>query len=478
MISLSLADIAKAVNGTLLNCDDELRCVNNVSTDTRSIKKGDLFIALSGEKFNAHQFLSLAESANAAAVLVSEKTNCTLPAILVEDTRLALGTLGAYVKKQITGLRTVAITGSNGKTTTKEMLASILNTLCAKENAVLATAGNFNNEIGVPLTLLRLTKKTQFAVLELGANHLGEIAYTSSLVEPDVALINNVMPAHLEGFGSLEGIAKAKGEIWGSLGQTGTAIVNVDANFSADYLAHLKSKKIKTITFSQKSTVANVFASDIRFDDQGKSCFKLSIDAQSIYVSVNLSGQHNISNALAAAAIASALGCGLSTIQKGLENLENVAGRVNTRKINENINLIDDTYNANSASIKAAIDLLKQCKGNNILILGDMAELGEYTNKEHQEIGRYAALNEIDLLLTVGTHSLLTSQAFKQGNGKHALHFENKNVLIEHLKNHLEKQSDSYTKTQPLTPITILVKGSRGAKMEDVVNAIYKRDIL
>ena len=468
MISLSLAEITKAVNGELVNCEDELAIIENISTDTRSIQKGDLFIALSGEQFNAHAFLSLAENARATAVLVSESSDCNLPTIIVKDTRLALGALAAYVKKQIVGLRTVAITGSNGKTTTKEMLASILNVLCAKESAVLATAGNFNNEIGVPLTLLRLTKKTEFAVLELGANHLGEIAYTSSLVQPDVALINNVMPAHLEGFGSIEGIAKAKGEIWGSLGSKSIAVVNLDADFSADYLVQLTSKKVKILTFSQKTTDAKIFATDIRFDDQGRSCFKLNVNSQSIYVAVNLSGQHNISNALAASAIATALGCELSTIQKGLENLASVAGRVNTCEITENIRLIDDTYNANSASIKAAIDLLQQCKGQNTLVLGDMAELGTFTKKEHQTIGDYAAMRDIDSLLTVGTHTLLTSEAFKRSSGKHALHFENKNALITHLKNQIEKHAQN----EHLDPLTILVKGSRGAKMEDVVNAI------
>ena len=468
MISLSLAEIAKAVNGQLQNCEDKLLRIDSVSTDTRSIQQGDLFIALSGDQFNAHEFLSLAEDAKASAVVVSEHTDCKLPVILVKDTRLALGTLGAYVKKQITGLRSVAITGSNGKTTTKEMLASILNVFCEKEDAVLATAGNFNNDIGVPLTLLRLKRSTQFAVLELGANHIGEIAYTSSLVKPDVALINNVMPAHLEGFGSIEGVAKAKGEIWASLARESVAIVNVDSDFSTDYLEQLKLKKVKTLTFSQKITLVDVYATDIRFDEQGKSSFKLHINAQCITVSVNLSGQHNISNALAAATIATVLGCELITIQKGLQQIEGVTGRVNTRRISENINLIDDTYNANSASIKAAIDLLKQCKGKNMLVLGDMAELGEYAKKEHQEIGRYAALHDIDVLLTVGKYSLLTSQSFKQSNGKHALHFENKNALIVFMKNQIAKQS----KNGPLKSLTILVKGSRGAKMEDVVNAI------
>ena len=468
MISLSLAEISEAVNGQLLNCKDELLAIDSVSTDTRSIQKGDLFIALSGDQFNAHKFLPLVEKANASAVLVSEETNCKLPSILVKDTRIALGMLGAYVKKQIKGLQAVAITGSNGKTTTKEMLASILNTLCINDDSVLATAGNFNNEIGVPLTLLRLTKQTQFAVLELGANHLGEIAYTSSLVKPDVALINNVMPAHLEGFGSIEGVAKAKGEIWGSLDNKGVAIVNIDADFSADYLTQLQSKKIKTLTFSQYSRVANVFATDIEFDELGKASFKLNVGSESIFVTLNLSGQHNISNALAAAAIATALECGLATIQAGLQNLASVAGRVNTQEIAGNISLIDDTYNANSASIKAAIDLLMQCKGKNILVLGDMAELGDYSDKAHQEIGKYAASHEIDLLLTVGQHSLLTSQAFKQSNGKLSLHFENKNALITHLKKHLEE----HTKNASLNPLTILVKGSRGARMEDIVNAI------
>ena len=468
MISLSLLEISNAVNGKLLNCADDTVTIDNISTDTRAIKSGDLFIALIGERFNAHDFLSLAQKGKATAVIVCEETNTTLPRILVQDTRLALGQLGAYVKKQIIGLKSVAITGSNGKTTTKEMLGSILNSLNLSPDAIITTAGNFNNEIGVPLTLLRLTKNSQFAVLELGASHLGEIAYTSKLVKPNIALINNVMGAHLEGFGSIECVAKAKGEIWESLDEHSVAIVNKDADFSDDYLEYLHFKNISVMTFSQKITNSSVYASQICYDAQGRATFNLNYQGQSINIKNNLPGAHNVSNALAAASMGLALKCDLFVIQQGLQRLQNITGRVNPRKITDKITLIDDTYNANVASIKAAINLLNQREGQSLLVLGDMAELGKYSHDAHQEIGCYAASHGIDFLLTIGEQTCLTSQSFKQINASGALHFKNKSDLLVHLKNYVHK----YTLEASNKPLTILVKGSRGVAMENIVQGI------
>ncbi|MCK5818402.1 MAG: UDP-N-acetylmuramoyl-tripeptide--D-alanyl-D-alanine ligase [Psychromonas sp.] len=468
MITLSLNEITNAVNGKLLNCADDALFIDNISTDTRVIKSGDLFIALVGERFNAHDFLSLAQTVQAAAVIVCQETTCTLPTILVQNTRVALGQLAAYVKKQIIGLKSVAITGSNGKTTTKEMLASILNSLNLPKGAVITTAGNLNNEIGVPLTLFRLTKKTQFAVLELGANHLGEIAYTSNLVKPDIALINNVMPSHLEGFGSIEGVAKAKGEIWQSINEHSIAIVNIDADFSNDYLAYLQSKNIIVMTFSQQITNASVYATHVCYDTFGRATFDLNYQGKSIRIKNNLPGAHNVSNALAAASMGLALECGLLVIQQGLQNIESIQGRVNARKITDKIILIDDTYNANVASIKVAINLLNQCEGQSLLVLGDMAELGTYSQDAHQEIGCYAAEQGIDLLLTVGEQTLFTSQSFKQINSAGALHFKNKSDLLVHVNNYLRK----YRLEPNHRNLTILVKGSRAAAMEDIVQGI------
>lgn len=469
MIQLTLAEITCAVNGELVNANNPQAVVNDVCTDTRNIQQGCLFIALKGDAFDAHSFLSQAQQAGASAVIIHQKSNTLLPSILVENTRMALGLLSAYVKSKLVNLQCAAITGSNGKTTTKEMLSSILTAFSPAENAVLATAGNFNNDIGLPLTLFRLTEQTRFAVVELGANHQGEIAYTANLSKPDVALINNVMPAHLEGFGSIEGIAKAKGEIWASLSTKGTGVVNLDAKFSDDYIKQLNAQNTSVITFSQNDESATLFASDIEFDDLGRATFTLNYQGEKEQISLNLAGKHNISNALAAAAMAVVLGCDLAIIKQGLELLNEVAGRVNSCRVNENLTLIDDTYNANSASLKAAIDLLAQCAGEQTLIFGDMGELGKYSEQEHRDVGVYAAENGINNLFTVGNFTEFTSQSFKVLSKKNALHFADKSALKTYLTTYL--QSNSIQKS------TILVKGSRGAKMEEIVAYIKQPQI-
>ena len=469
MIPLTRTEIAQATNGNIINPASEEIVVNAVCTDSRTIEAGCLFIALQGDSFDAHQFIEQAEIAGAAILLVHQEIDSKLPYILVKDTRIALGLLSAFVKQKISGLKCAAITGSNGKTTTKELLSQILRQFSDAENSVLATAGNFNNDIGLPLTLLRLTKQSRFAVVELGANHQGEIAYTAQLAKPDVALINNVLPAHLEGFGSLEGVAKAKGEIWSSLTENGYAVVNLDANFADEYLQQLNQLSVNTLTFSQKDQGANLFAANITFDRLGRATFTLNLRSdsaiQATEIQLNLAGKHNISNALAAAAMAVALGCDLDVISRGLNSVKQVAGRVNCSQVNELVTVIDDTYNANSASVKAAIDLLAQYDGAHLLILGDMAELGLYSEKEHIAIGLYAAKQGIEQLLTVGKLTEQTSTAFNQEGKNKALHFSSKQQLTASLQKMLLQNSEK---------LTILVKGSRGAKMEEIVADIPK----
>lgn len=467
MISLTLAEIAKATKGRVINCDQQETVINNISTDTRKIQSGDLFIALRGEHYDAHQFLNQAAQQGAAALLIEQQTVSELPCILVKDTRIALGLLASYVRQQIIPLKCAAITGSNGKTTTKELLSEILRSHAGNHESVLATAGNFNNDIGLPLTLLRLTEKVRYAVVELGANHLGEIAYTSKLAKPDVALINNVMPAHLEGFGSLQGVAQAKGEIWSSLGAAGIAVVNLDANFASDYLSQLQKLNRQSLTFSVTEREADVFASDIHFDLLGKASFVINImlkgTLQRISVQLNLAGLHNVSNALAAAAMAIALGCNLADIERGLSAAEQVGGRVASSQVSELITLIDDTYNANSASVKVAIDLLCQYPTAHLLILGDMGELGAFSENEHALIGEYAAQKGMQSLITVGKMTLHSHQAFKQAGDGEAVHFSDKVQVNAYLQDVLLQQNEK---------LTILVKGSRGSKMEEVVNFI------
>lgn len=470
MITLSFAEIALATNGDLHNDDLGIPLINSVCTDSRHMTDNCLFIALQGPSFDAHNFIDQVDKV-ASLLLVHKQVSTNIPYILVEDTRIALGHLGAYVKQKIQGLKCAAITGSNGKTTTKELLKQILEQHDNAEHAVLATAGNFNNDIGLPLTLLRLTQDNHFAVLELGANHIGEIAYTSQLVKPNVALVNNVMPAHLEGFGSIQGVAKAKGEIWRSLGQEGVAVINLDDDYAQCYIEQVESQENEIVTFSQDNKKATIYASDICTDAMGKSAFKLTINSAvkplSINVGLNIAGKHNISNALAAAGMAYSLGCSLEDIQLGLNSLRDVSGRVNSTRLNDSLTIIDDTYNANSASVKVAIDLLALHQTSTILVLGDMAELGEYSVKEHTDVGLYAAQKNIDMLFTVGKLSEYTTKAFADSTEKVSKHFRDKNALAHYLTDNV-LSNDINT--------TILLKGSRGAKMEETV-ALIKQAI-
>lgn len=471
MISLTLQDIAKAIEGNLVNSDDANIVVDAVCTDTRKIQANCLFIALQGDAFDAHDFLTQAQQAGAKAVIIDREIETCVPAILVKDTRIALGKLSAYVKSKISGLKCAAITGSNGKTTTKELLSAILNVYVKQNDVaqVLATAGNFNNDIGLPLTLLRLTEDTAFAVVELGANHQGEIAYTSNLAQPDVALVNNVMPAHLEGFGSIEGVAKTKGEIWTSLRKEGTGVVNLDAKFAVTYIEQLTQQQSQIMTFSIMDSKATVFASDINFDELGYASFILNFQQQKMPITLNIAGKHNISNALAAASMAIALGCDLKTVSQGLSAVKEVAGRVNRCQVNENITLIDDTYNANSASLKAAIDLLQQCHGQKVLVFADMGELGKYSEEEHRDVGRYAATKDINNLFTVGDLTEFTHQSFSESSSELAIHFTDKQALMGYLETCLPAISNQKS--------TILVKGSRGTKMEEIVAFIKQLKI-
>ena len=482
MIAISVADICKATNGTLKagyqtssTCHDI--CINNISTDTRTIQKNDLFIALKGPSFDAHDMLQSALDKGAAVLLVETESHIELPentiVIAVEDTRIALGMLARFVKKTISGLKCAAITGSNGKTTCKELLSAILTVHTGDVDKVLATAGNFNNDIGLPLTLLRLHQQHKFAVVELGANHIGEIAYTSAIAKPDVALVNNVMPAHLEGFGSLQGVATAKAEIWSSLSDSGVAVVNLDANFADEFILQLQKKNQPFLGFSKENTnntssAPDVFATDIKFNELGQASFVLNFkkmnETQSTVIKLNLPGQHNVSNALAASAMALVLGCSLSCIQQGIASVQQVAGRVNSSVISPFLTIIDDTYNANSASVNAGIDLLAQYQAEHVLILGDMGELGEFAEEEHRVIGQYAQKMGIEQLFTVGNLSQLTTNEYNAGSKEiGAEHFLDKAALQLALTRYL---SDKHSKA------VILIKGSRSAKMEDIVNFI------
>ena len=349
-------------------------------------------------------------------------------------------------------LKVAGLTGSNGKTTTKEMLASILQ-LAAP---TLATAGNFNNDIGVPLTLLRLEPQHQFAVIEQGANHKKEIAYTTELAKPDVVLINNVDAAHLEGFGDLQGVAQAKGEILNALKHGATAVLNRDDKFYKYWLRKIKPEQ--HISFSLQDSDAEFYADNIDFDEQGNGIFALVSKTSTISVHLPIAGRHNVANALAAAAMASCFGISIELIKQGLEQMTNVKGRLKLQQFSQQIRLIDDTYNANVASVKAAIDVLTGFTSTNILVLGDMGELGSSTAELHQQVGSYAQQQGLDHVYTCGV--LSREAALMAGHIGRA--FLDKTVLVDALYKLI-------TEMAPTQTVTILFKGSRSAQMEQAI---------
>lgn len=457
MISVSLSWIAQKVEGSLNTKSVEELQIKGVSTDTRTLEPGDLFIALVGPNHDAHEHLFKALEKGAAAVIVNRLVDCPLPLILVDDTKTALGKLGAAVKQEVNP-KTVGITGSSGKTTVKEMVASILSV----KGKVLFTKGNFNNDIGVPLTLLRLEKHHEYAVIEMGANHLGEIAYTTNLVKPDVATIVNAAASHLEGFGSLFGVARAKSEIFKGLGTTGTAILNRDSQFYSFWEG--KTSHLNCLTFSPESEDGDYHAEDIAMGMDGCAEFELVCPAGRAAIRLSIPGTHNVGNALLAAAMSICVGANLEEVQLGLFNMREVGGRLNVKQLTNQIRLLDDTYNANVASVNAAIDLLATFSGNRVLVLGDMAELGDKASYYHQQVGEYAKSKGITSIYSIGALSHYASEVFNE-NG---FHFDNKESLVSMLNENLFSEKRD---------ISILVKGSRSSKMELVAKAIEESPV-
>lgn len=454
MIKVTTQWISRVVEGLMIGGSVS---IDNVSTDTRTITPGSLFIALRGGNFDGHRFVEQAIEKGAVAVIVDQQLKIKVPQIVVENTTRALGALGAGIKNQLRP-KTVAITGSMGKTTVKEMVAAVLSRL----GNVLATAGNFNNEIGVPLTLLRLEEQHDFAVMELGANHRGEIAYTTGLTQPDVCMINNIAPAHLEGFGDIDGIARAKAEIFEHSSDECVAVVNCDVSYSKRWLSKMSGREV--IKYSiDKSKDVDMWVDNICLDEFGCATFDLCRKSDGInenaLVQLNVPGLHNVANALAAACVCVSLGASLLDISLGLVQMQPVKGRVNLLKVNTHLTVIDDTYNANVDSAKAAIDLLKQTAGHTIVVLGDMAELGLNARSYHEEVGVYAKEQGINHLLSLG----VLSQNASDGFGDKAKHFSTREQLLSHLYQLINQASQK---------VTVLVKGSRSAKMELVVSAL------
>lgn len=449
MIALDTTQLAAITGGVLLG--DQV-AVTSVSTDSRRIEPGDLFVALKGASFDGQAFVADVASKGAVAALVHSPQPVELPQVVVPDTTMALGQLGAWVKQQL-NLPSVAVTGSAGKTTVKEMMAAIL----SRRGKVLATAGNFNNAIGVPLTLLRLEAGHQYGVFELGANHQGEIAYTSGLVQPDVAIITNVAEAHLEGFGDLQGVARAKGEIFSALKPGQVAIIPADSEFTSYWQSRLTQQQV--ITFSL-SAEADYQAVNVQLDSQGNAGFELVCPAGRRFMQLTLPGMHHVANALAAAAGAIALGASLQDVQLGLAQMSAVQGRTQVIEVRPDLRIIDDSYNASVGAVKAAIDLLVSYPGQRILVLGDMAELGSDARLYHEQVGKYAKEQGVNLLFTLGVLSQSASDCFN-GQGHH---FSARQNLVERLMPLLAQQAT-----------TVLVKGSRSANMELVVQDLLER---
>ncbi|MGB0835793.1 MAG: UDP-N-acetylmuramoyl-tripeptide--D-alanyl-D-alanine ligase [Psychrobium sp.] len=454
MIPLSLSYIAQTLGWRLIGEDQTL---SSLSTDSRQVDKGDCFIALYGDNFDAHAFIEQVIVAGATSLIVSQaQEDCSVPQLVVEDTRLALAQLAA-LNKSLADVKTIAITGSCGKTTVKEMISAIL----SLKGEVLATLGNFNNEIGAPLTLLRLAREHQYAVIELGANHIGEIDFTSGLTKPDVSVITNIGAAHLEGFGSIDGVVTAKSEIYNHLAINGTAIFDADIQYADKWRAQNSDKCIAC--FSDQSVLNNqddVWATEINVLANGCAEFVLNTQTDHQQITLSVPGLHNVKNALAAAAATIAVGASLNDIVIGLASMANVKGRLNVNVISPQLSVIDDTYNANANSIKAAIEVLANTQGRKILVLGEMGELGDYAVECHQSLGPVIEENNIDCLMTIGE---LSKHYGHHYSGQHQ-HFDNKAALYQALEQDIVSQENQC--------INVLVKGSRSATMETVVEFI------
>ncbi len=444
MIEMRLSEIVSPLNAVIAGEDVEFR---GCSTDTRTLQPAQLFVALRGQRFDGHEFVGQAKEKGAAAVMLERQIEAALPTLLVENTRVALGQLAELWRSRFT-IPVVAITGSNGKTTVKEMLASIL----SLKGTVLATRGNLNNDIGVPQTLFDFGQEHSYGVIEMGANHPGEIAQINKLVRPTVAVVTQCAPAHLEGFGSVAGVARAKGEIFTGLDEAGRAIINADDEFALLWRGMAGARR--QVSFGLKAE-AEVRAAQVE-DGFSESRFWLHTPVGSIRVQLRLPGRHNVMNALAAAACVHALGIELETIGRGLEAVKPVPGRLNLCQGPLGVRMLDDTYNANPGSLKAALKVLAACAGDRWLVLGDMGELGPQGEEYHRRAGILARELGISRLYAVGE---LSRQAV-EGFGRGAQHFSDVEGLLAVLNSELHKN------------VTLLIKGSRSMRMERVVRSL------
>jgi UDP-N-acetylmuramoyl-tripeptide--D-alanyl-D-alanine ligase len=448
--TLSLGALQAVVPATRYGVDVNF---SRVSTDTRTLRPGDLYIALRGASFDGNDFVDQAFENGAGAAIVSSPQAVRSPCLLVADTTAALAEL-ALLNRQRSSARVVAITGSQGKTSVKEMIGRILSV----SHRTLVTRGNFNNHIGVPLTLLELDETHECAVIELGASGLGEIAWTVRLAQPHVAVLTNAAATHLEGFGSLAGVVQTKGEIIDGLPADGTAVLNADDPHFAVWRARAGQRR--ALCFSLHDTSADYQASAILIDGREGTQFTLHTPAGDCGITLHLLGLHNVANALAASAAAMAAGATLEDVRVGLALVRPVAGRLCLREAANGAALVDDTYNASPSSFRAAIDVLRGFPGRRILIMGDMGELGSDAESGHRYVGDYARSCGIDTLWATGPLSRLAVSGFGEG----ALHFASIDSLIAHALVNTDAQC------------SVLIKGSRSAGMERAVEKLIAGD--
>ena len=449
MIGFDLSEVADLLHGQLHGPD---AFFSRVGTDTRNLQAGELFVAIRGANFDGHDFLRKAAAKGAAGALVDRDVEAVLPLVRVEDALQGLGELAAAWRERSVAT-VIGITGSNGKTTLKEMCAAIL----GQAAKVLATRGNLNNDIGMPLTLSRLQDEP-FAVIEMGANHAGEIRYLSNICRPDVAVLNNAGRAHLEGFGSLDGVAHAKAEIIEGLREGGTFVFNADDRYAGLWRQLADGRKQLTFGVRERADITSAGDSyRIEWGEQGfTAAFTVSTPLEEFELSLQLAGEHNRMNALAAIAACHAVGGSPAQMQAGLAELRPVAGRLAPVQTDSGARLIDDSYNANPDSVIAALGVLRAAPGRRTLVLGDLGELGAEQEQLHKELGMHAAEAGVERLLSCGQLSRHASEAF----AGEARHFESREALIDYLGSSLDKQD------------SVLVKGSRSSAMDQVVRAL------
>ena len=448
MIAWRVSEVAQCARGELVGGDVAFE---SVSIDTRTLKPGALFVALTGENFDGHDFVAQAAERGAIAALVSRTLPVTIPQVVVPDALAALSAFAREWRRQFS-IPVIGVTGSNGKTTTKELIGSILSRLAP----TLITRGNLNNHIGVPISLLGLSAEHRFAVIEMGANHQGEIAHLVSIAEPTIGIVTNAGAAHLEGFGSLEGVAVGKGEMFRGLPHDGVAVINADDAFAGLWRESCAANRILTFGFEQP---ADFMAHKVnaQSDQAGfRIDFDLVTPMGTQQASLPLAGLHNLRNALGACAVAHAAGATLDDLVQGLAAMKTVAGRLELKSAINGAFLVDDSYNANPSSLKAGLDTLRSFSGSRWLVLGEMRELGDSADALHAEVGRYAKEAGVQRLLAVGERSKYAVEAFGPG----AQWFATLDDLINEAR------------TSITSGIAVLIKGSRANKLEKVSAAL------